>query len=173
MLIWDRLVRLWHWSLVLTVVLNHWVLEGGSDPHNIAGYVLFGLLLARLSWGIWGGNPLALFKNFIPTPNAIKTHLAEVKSKTVPIGSGHNPIGALMIYFTFIAISYLTVTGFLHEEVDRFFGNGFLQNTHRWVSDALIIAACIHVTGVVLMQKITGIPLIKTMITGRREIQNQ
>ena len=173
MLIWDRLVRLWHWSLVLTVVLNYWVLEGGSDPHNILGYVLFGLLLARLGWGIWGSNPLALFKNFVPTPSAIKEHLAEIKSKTVPTTSGHNPIGALMIYFTLIAIGYLTVTGFLHEEVDHFFGNDFLQDSHKWVSDALIIAAGIHVSGVLIMQKLTGIPLIKTMLTGKREIPNQ
>ena len=73
-----------------------------------------------------------------------------------------------MIFTTLLAVVYLTVTGFLHEEVDALFGNSFLQDSHKWVADALLILAGIHIAGVLVMQGLTGIPLIKTMITGRR-----
>lgn len=168
MLIWDRLVRSWHWCLVAVVVANYWFLEGGDDLHNYAGYAIFALMILRLGWGIWGPNPYALFSNFVPTPDAIRQHLTAMRAGSNQHSAGHNPLGALFIYFVFFAIAYLSVTGWLHEEVDALFGNDFLQNSHRWVSDALMIAAGIHLTAVLVMQKLTGTPLITTMITGKR-----
>ena len=168
MLIWDRLVRSWHWCLVAVVVANYWFLEGGDDLHNYAGYTIFALMILRLGWGIWGRNPYALLKSFVPTPAAIRKHLVELRAGSNQHSAGHNPLGALFIYFVFFAIAYLSVTGWMHEEIDALFGNDFLQNSHRWVSDALIIGAGIHLTAVLVMQKFTRTPLIKTMITGKR-----
>ena len=168
MVIWDRLVRSWHWCLVAVVVANYWFLEGGDDLHNYAGYALFALMILRLSWGVWGRNPHALLVNFVPTPAAIREHFNDLRSGVKEHPAGHNPLGALFICFVFLSIAYLSITGWLHEEVDTLFGNDFLQNTHRWVSDALMIGAGIHIAGVLVMQKLTGTPLIKTMITGKR-----
>lgn len=168
MLIWDRLVRSWHWFLVAVVVANYWFLEGGDNLHNYAGYAVFALMILRLGWGVWGRNPYALLKNFVPTPSAIREHLNLLRSGANEHLAGHNPLGAVFIYFVFLAISYLSITGWLHEEVDALFGNDFLQNTHRWVADALVIAASIHITAILVMQKLTGISLIRTMITGKR-----
>lgn len=168
MLVWDRLVRAWHWCLVGVVVANYWFLEGGDAPHNYAGYAIFALMLVRLGWGIWGRNPYALLQNFVPTPSAIREHLNHLRSSVTDHPAGHNPLGALFIYFVFFAIAYLCITGWLHEEVDALFGNDFLQDSHRWVADALMLGAAIHVTSVLAMQKLTGATLIKTMITGKR-----
>jgi cytochrome b len=168
MVIWDPLVRLWHWSLVAIVASNYWIFEGGDDIHIWLGYGLFALLLVRMWWGIWGSNGYARFSDFYPTPARIRHHIYELRTGTTPRASGHNPIGALMILTTLLAVVYLTVTGFLHEEVDALFGNSFLQDSHKWVADALLILAGIHIAGVLVMQGLTGIPLIKTMITGRR-----
>src|SRR5690606_38835335 len=48
--VWDPFVRVFHWSLVSTVVLNQWVLEEGERPHRWLGYAAAALVLLRVVW---------------------------------------------------------------------------------------------------------------------------
>jgi len=73
-----------------------------------------------------------------------------------------------MIYLVFLLITILTVTGWLHEEVDALFGNDFLQETHELAAHVLWIAALVHIASVFVVQHIGKIELVRPMITGRR-----
>ena len=49
--VWDRPLRLWHWSLA-ALVLIAWVTPNTYDSlHRFAGYAVIGLLAFRLVWG--------------------------------------------------------------------------------------------------------------------------
>ena len=47
--VWDPFVRIFHWSLVLCVVLNYFVLEEGETAHEWSGYIAAGLVCARVA----------------------------------------------------------------------------------------------------------------------------
>lgn len=49
--VWDPLVRLFHWSLVIGFVLDAVILDEDSRLHEQVGYVVLGLIGARLVWG--------------------------------------------------------------------------------------------------------------------------
>jgi cytochrome b len=63
----------------------------------------------------------------------------------------------------------LSVSGVLMG-LDYFWGEEWLENTHKILAKFTLYAACVHVTAVLVMTKWTKINLIKTMITGKRDI---
>ena len=54
--IWDKYVRLFHWSVATLFLLDFWVLEGGDPPHNWVGYAIGFLLIGRILWGFIGSH---------------------------------------------------------------------------------------------------------------------
>ena len=49
--VWDPFVRLFHWSLVMGITLDALVLDEDSRLHEQVGYVVLGLIGARVVWG--------------------------------------------------------------------------------------------------------------------------
>jgi len=165
--IWDPLVRLIHWTLAGAVIADYWFTDPGSDLHNWIGYLAASAVAVRIAWG-FVGRDYARFAAFTPSAARFREHLAALSSRRVPLESGHNPLGALMIYAVFALVAALTVTGWLHEEIDALFGNGLLQEVHELAAHALWICALIHVASVVLVQYVGRVELIRPMLTGRR-----
>lgn len=165
--IWDPLVRGIHWTLAAAVIADYWFLDPGSDLHNWIGYLAAAAVAVRIVWG-FVGRGYARFDAFTPSVARFREHLDALSSRRVPLESGHNPLGALMIYAVFLLVATLTVTGWLHEEIDALFGNDLLQQIHELAAHALWICALIHVASVVLVQYVGRVELIRPMITGRR-----
>ena len=65
--VWDRFVRLFHWSLVGCVLVNAFLLDDGETLHRWLGYTASALVLARIVWGFVGSRH-ARFDDFFPTP---------------------------------------------------------------------------------------------------------
>ena len=65
--VWDRFVRLFHWSLVGCVLINAFLLDDGETVHRWLGYTASALVLARIGWGFVGSTH-ARFADFFPTP---------------------------------------------------------------------------------------------------------
>jgi len=165
--VWDPVVRGFHWTLAASVIAAYWFTDPGGDLHNWIGYLAAAAVAVRVVWG-FAGRGHARFSSFTPTPERLREHLEALRSRTVPLDTGHNPLGALMIYAVFLLVAVLTVTGWLHEEVDALFGNQFLQDTHELAAHALWICAVIHVVSVFVVQQLGRIELVRPMITGRR-----
>ena len=94
-LVWDLPLRLFHWLLVLLVVVS-WVSVtiGGNamQVHLLSGYAVLTLLLFRIAWGFLGGQH-ARFATFLHGPAAVIAYLRALRRSTASAHLGHNPAG--------------------------------------------------------------------------------
>ncbi len=156
--VWDRFVRLHHWSLASLVLVNYFVLEGPA--HRWAGYAALGLVCARLVWGVVG-SPYARFAAFLPTPARLRAYLA--RPGVAP--RGNNPLGATMVLAMLALVIALGVTGWLMR-TDAWWGEEWLEDLHKALADGLLIGAGLHVLGVVAASLKWRINLPRAMLTG-------
>ena len=175
-LVWPWWVRLIHWAVVLIFIANYFLLEPGSDLHNWLGYGIALLIVVRIILG--SSRRFAAFSGYAGfmhcdlKPQAFMHHLQELKQRKAATHSGHNPLGWLMVFFFWLLVIVLAVSGFLMEEVDYFFGNQTLDTIHLWSADAMLIAAFIHVAAVLLVAYWGRISLIRPMLTGVRKTKD-
>lgn len=107
---WDAVVRLTHWGIVIAVVANAVVTEGGSGVHIWIGYGLAALLMLRLLWGVIG-SPEARFAAFPPNPRAAFVHAGELVRGELTAHVSHNPLGALNVYAIWACLAVVVGSG--------------------------------------------------------------
>ncbi len=170
--VWDPLVRVFHWSLALTFLANYWITEDGGNWHVWIGYAAAALVAIRVVWGFIG--PVnARFARFVPTPERVSRHWHELRrGQGDPLG-GHNPLGGAMVILLMALILGLGTTGFMMEEVDRFWGEEWVEELHELLANLTMAAVVVHVTAVFVMQRWTGVELLRPMITGRRRVSKR
>lgn len=162
--VWDRFVRLFHWSLVSCVVLNQFVLEAGETPHEWVGYTASALVLARIVWGFVGSRH-ARFSDFFPTPARLTRHIRALARGEHPQYAGHNPLGAVMMLALMGLILSLGVTGWM-QTTDTWFGEEWLMELHEWLANGLLLAAGLHAAAAIVMGRLERVHLVRAMITG-------
>ena len=164
--IWDRVVRGCHWSVATLFLLDYWLLEGGESAHEWVGYALAALVFVRIVWGFVGSQH-ARFRDFLSTPVRLRQYLERFPPdhRAWP---GHNPLGALMVLFLWFMLLLTAASGWM-QELDAFWGEEWPQCLHEYAADAVMIAVVVHVAAVLLMQRLTGVSLVRTMISGRRD----
>ena len=54
--VWDPFVRLFHWSLVGLFVFAFATGDEWDAAHELAGYIIAGLVGARIIWGLVGSR---------------------------------------------------------------------------------------------------------------------
>ena len=165
--VWDRFVRLFHWSLVGCVLINAFLLDDGETVHRWLGYTASALVLARIGWGFVGSTH-ARFADFFPTPARLKRHLQALRSDRHEFQPGHNPVGALMIFALLSLVLGLGITGFL-QTTEAFWGEEWLQDLHETLADLLIASATLHALAAIVIGRIERTTLIKAMFTGIKE----
>ena len=94
--VWDPLVRVLHWSLVLAVSLSWLGTFAIAGVHQGAGYVALAIVLLRLLWGAIGSH-YARFAQFVRGPRATWVYLKAVLQRREPRYLGHNPLGTCMV----------------------------------------------------------------------------
>jgi cytochrome b len=150
--VWDRFVRVAHWTLV-TCVLAAWLtgelkIEPAQPLHEWLGYAALAVIAARLVWGFTGPR-CARFAQFIAGPAGTVAYLRAVVRGREPRYLGHNPLGGWMIVALLGTAAAASITGWL-SITDRYWGTAWVQETHEVLSDALIALAVLHVAGVAL-----------------------
>ena len=165
--VWDRFVRVFHWSLVSCVLLNQFVLEAGETAHTWVGYLASALVLARIVWGFIGSRH-ARFADFFPTPARLRAHWQALRAGEKPHHLGHNPFGALMMLALMALVLALGVTGFL-QGTDAFWGEEWLQDLHEALANSLLAAAGLHAAAALVMGKLERVGLVRAMVTGVKE----
>ncbi|MGI2258654.1 cytochrome b/b6 domain-containing protein [Shewanella sp. GXUN23E] len=101
--VWDVLVRVFHWSLVLAFIVSYLSGDEWQSLHVISGYVILGLILVRLVWGIVGSKH-ARFSDFVRSPVAAFRYLKSLFSGSVAHYEGHNPAGGLMVVALLVSL---------------------------------------------------------------------
>jgi len=112
--VWDLLVRLFHWGLVLLIAITFVADEGAKWLHEPAGYAVLGLVAIRLAWGLIG-PPTARFASFVRGPHEVGQYLERLRRGSAPRYLGHNPAGGVMIVLLLATISVVGITGWMSE----------------------------------------------------------
>ena len=165
--VWDLFVRVFHWTLVVCVLMNSFVLDDGETVHQWAGYLASALVLARVVWGFVGSRH-ARFSDFFPTPGRIARHVRGMFSGHAEFHWGHNPLGALMMMALMGMVLALGVTGWM-QGLDAYWGEEWLQELHEEIGEALIILVGLHAASALIMGRIERTRLLKAMVTGVKE----
>ncbi|MFM2075194.1 MAG: hypothetical protein RJB34_1499 [Pseudomonadota bacterium] len=165
--VWDPFVRLFHWSLVSTVLLNQFVLESGETAHEWVGYLASALVLSRVVWGFIGSKH-ARFADFFPSPSRLMRHFSAVRKGQHPQYVGHNPLGALMMLALMATVLLLGLTGWM-QTTDAYFGEEWLMDLHEYLADGLLVAAGLHAAAAIVMGRLEKVGLVRAMITGIKQ----
>jgi cytochrome b len=194
--VWDVPTRVFHWALVLLVLLSYLTGEIGgfnftppwSDTmvanmtvHMWSGLAILALVLARVIWGFVGSST-SRFADFVAGPGAIVAYLGQVAKRAVKFTAGHNPAGGAMVILMLALL--LTQAGLgLFAKEDDFFGvagplNGLVSEDaakritelHHDNWEIIEILVLIHIAANVLYWIVLKQNLILAMITGRKDL---
>jgi cytochrome b len=180
--VWDPAVRLFHWALVLAVLVagwtGVWVGDRAITPHVMVGIGVGALVMARLVWGFCGGR-FARFQGFVVGPVALMQHVRDLAQGHAARHLGHNPLGGAMIVVLLAALASLVATGLAvwggvfragplttYLSVDA---GERLLTLHGWIAYGLFGLVAAHVLGALGESLRTSENLAGAMVTGRKE----
>ncbi len=162
--VWDPLVRIFHWSLVVTFGIA-WVTSEGFDTlHEWLGYTIAILIAIRLIWGLIGPR-YARFTNFIKGPGTTVGYLKAIISGNEPRYLGHNPAGGAMIIALLITLGVTVWTGWLIT-LPQYAHSDLVRGSHAMITSVLMALVIAHIAGVFLSSKRHRENLTKSMVTG-------
>ncbi len=192
--VWDPLIRIFHWSLVVFFAVA-WLTADELQPvHEIAGYAVAGLIAFRLAWGVIGSR-YARFAQFMRGPAATFSYLGDMARGRERRYLGHNPAGAAMVVALLVTLSGTALTGWLMGEPGRVaalsdlpqiaapafadeegygteYGEGqaegSLKEIHETLANVLLVLVALHIGGVVLASFRHHENLARAMVTGTK-----
>jgi cytochrome b len=165
-LVWDRFVRLFHWSLVICFFVAYGSSESVGVIHKGFGYATLALVFARVVWGFIGTRH-ARFADFVPGPRRLWAYATAMVRRQEPRYVGHNPAGSVMILFLLSAVAGIGVTGWMLT-LDAFWGNGTVEGLHTLLVDATLLAVTVHVCANIYASLHHRENLIWSMVTGHK-----
>jgi cytochrome b len=163
--VWDRFVRIFHWGTAALFFIA-FLTPDAKAVHEPVGYVLLGLVGARIVWGFTGGHH-ARFATFIAAPRTVLRYLRLLGDGRAPRYLGHNPAGGAMILLLLAMLLLVAVSGWM-SETDRWFGVRWVGEIHSVAAHLLLILVGVHVAGVVVSSRLHGENLVLAMVTGRK-----
>lgn len=164
---WSRFVRVFHWSLVTSVAAAWLTHEAGRKIHEPIGWIVVGLLVLRLGWGLFGSERAARFGSFVHGPARVLAYAREALQARAPRYLGHNPLGGWMVVALIATLAGVSFTGWLMT-TDRFWGNEIMEEIHEVLADGLLVLVALHVAGVVVTGRHQAENLVRAMWTGRK-----
>ncbi|MET4801873.1 cytochrome b/b6 domain-containing protein [Bradyrhizobium sp. LB11.1] len=168
--VWDLPLRIWHWALAASVLVAWFTPTVYDSLHRIVGYTVIALLGFRLVWGFWGSR-YSRFRMIGVRLRAAPFYIWNLRRGITGRYIGLNPAGTLMLVALLLSLTVSAITGALSITV-TFFGVWWIEDTHAFASDAVIVLVVLHVAGVVLMGTLQRENLIRAMITGRKRIRH-
>lgn len=174
-LVWDLPIRLFHWLLVLAVLVSFVTGQiGGAwiDWHARSGMAIVGLVVFRLVWGVCGSHT-ARFSQFVRGPQALRDHL-----KGEWQGIGHSPLGAVAVLVLLTAVVAQVGSGLFTNDDITFQGpladlvskklSDQLRAWHGWLFYVLAALVAVHVGAIVFYVRVKRDDLVRPMLSGRK-----
>jgi cytochrome b len=176
--VWDPAVRVFHWTLVAAFA-TAW-LSGDELPgiHVWTGYLIAGLLVFRLLWGLVGPR-YARFGEFVRPPSAVLGYLDAVRRGRAPRYLGHNPAGGAMVVALILTLTITAASGLALLGATDFSGPlaglvrggamaDTLEEVHEAAANLTLLLVALHLGGVLFSSLVHGENLIRSMIDGRK-----
>jgi cytochrome b len=133
--VWDIIVRIFHWSLVILFFIAFMTGDDAKFTHIYTGYAILSIVIIRIFWGFFG-TKYALFRDFICSPLKSFEYIKELISGNPKHYIGHNPAAAMMIVLFIATTMVICISG--HKEyVNKGvkFSAG-LSNEYSFISNA-------------------------------------
>jgi cytochrome b len=177
--IWDLPTRLFHWALALCMLGSIVSAKIGGNAmiwHFRLGFVVLGLLIFRLVWGLIGGR-WSRFTSFIYSPLTI---LRYARGKARPgemLDVGHNPLGSLSVFALLAVLAVQVSTGLVADDeiatvgpLNRFVSSatallatGWHKSWGQWLILALVAT---HIGAIVFYVLVKKHTLVRPMLGG-------
>ncbi|MGD9183084.1 MAG: cytochrome b/b6 domain-containing protein [Desulfobacterales bacterium] len=180
-LVWDLPTRLFHWLLVVLVVISFVTGKIGGNAmqfHEWSGFTILALLLFRLAWGFIGSRE-SRFVTFVRSPSAVVRYAATLVRSDSTHLLGHNPLGGWSIIGMLVALFVQAATGlFANDDIiteGPLFDwvskatSDWLTRVHKLNQEVIIALVAIHVLAVLFYFFFKRENLVKPMITGVKE----
>ncbi len=164
--VWSLPVRLFHWSLVASVATAWLAAEHLRWLHEYAGYMAAALVALRLVMGLFGTG-YARFSQFMRSPSVVLGYISDIVHGRERRYIGHNPAGGAMVLALIACIAAIGLTGWM-QTTDAYWGVAWVEDTHKFLGNAIVVLAGLHVAGVVLASVRHGENLVRSMINGRK-----
>jgi len=166
--VWDPLVRVFHWSLVVTFAIASVTAELSDRLHEVVGYTVLGLVVFRIVWGVVGTRH-ARFGDFVYKPAAVTAYLRDVIAFRARRYIGHNPAGGAMIVAMLVALTVAGVTGWMLT-LESYRHAGWMSDLHAFSANASLWLVAGHIAGVALASWQHHENLVRAMINGRKRV---
>jgi len=213
--VWDPVIRIGHWTLVGAFLTAYFTEDDFLSVHVLAGYVVCGVIILRIFWGIVGSK-YARFSNFVYSLGTILSYLKRLLARQPQHYIGHNPAGGAMVIALLLGLTASVVTGLTLYAVEENAGplaalfqpanssnlpraassnviqvddadhtaspqsvskvdkktEELWEELHEIFANLTLFLVVIHVAGVIFSGVVDKEKLIKTMITGTKEIDD-
>ena len=181
--VWDLLVRIFHWSLAGAFFIAYLTEDDWLDIHVFAGYMIAGLIVFRLLWGLIGTRH-ARFSDFVRPPREVFAYLKDMATFHPKRYIGHNPAGGAMVVALLLSLVMTVLTGLsvygaeemagplagLFAHAPKFLGDVF-EELHEFFANFTLFLVVFHVVGVVLAGLQHGENLVRSMINGKKKAE--
>lgn len=183
--VWDPLVRIFHWLLVLAFTIAYLTEDEWMTVHVWAGYTIIGLLVFRVIWGFIGPRH-ARFADFIYRPGTVLHYMRDSLHLRAKRYLGHNPLGGMMVLALLVFLILTTLSGLFAYAVDEqagplagiapslsFLSGEAWEEMHEFFANFTLFLVFFHILGVLMESFIHRENLIKSMITGQKRIDSE
>jgi cytochrome b len=176
--VWDPLVRIFHWSLVLFFVIAYLSEDDFETIHVWAGYGVAALVCLRLVWCLIGTHH-ARFSDFVKSPHTIWRYVIAIPTGKAKRYIGHNPAGGAMVVALLLSLMGTTVFGMAllaaEEQTGPLAGtwlasfNGHtLEEIHEFFVNAALALIGLHIAGVIFTSLHHRENLPRAMVHGHK-----
>ena len=180
--VWDPFVRIFHWTLVVAFTIAYITEDDFMTVHVYAGYLIAGLVLLRLLWGVVGGR-YARFSSFVRRPSEVIGYIKDIVAFRPKHYVGHNPAGGAMVIALLLSLGLTVFFGLLTYGAMEFSGplagltagvgdavaHGF-KEVHEFFANVTLMLVVLHVIGVLVASMQHRENLVRSMITGIKRI---
>ncbi|HNP37113.1 MAG TPA: cytochrome b/b6 domain-containing protein [Woeseiaceae bacterium] len=116
--IWDPIVRIGHWTLVIAFFTAYFTEDDFLAQHVWAGYVVGTVIAIRVIWGLVGTKH-ARFSDFVRSPAVILRYVGDLKASRAERFVGHNPAGGAMVIALLVCITITVTSGLVLYAIEE------------------------------------------------------
>lgn len=149
------------------------------EYHMWSGYVILGLLLFRVLWGIWGSET-AKFSHFLHSPSSVLSYVRTLFKAEYKTATGHTPLGGWSVIALLTVLATQVISGlFANDDIAnegplyhlvRKATSNFLSMVHQYSFNVLLGLVVLHIAAIIFYLLKHRDNLIIPMIIGYKVV---
>jgi cytochrome b len=172
--VWDPFVRVFHWTLVVAFTVAYLI----EEPHIVqvwAGYVIAGLIVARIVWG-FAGSAHARFSDFVYRPATAFAYVRDLLRMRGKRYLGHSPAGGYMVILLLVMLAATGIAGLIvyggEEQAGPLAGMVSeataeqFEEVHEVLANITLALIFVHIAAVIFASFAHRENLVRAMVTG-------